>query len=57
MSHMKFRAGCPTKEEISVIAIENEDSFSALQQFLACVHLLTSLRRLLRFLYVMEKSG
>jgi SAM-dependent methyltransferase len=36
-------------------AIEGEANFHGLQQFLSCVHQLTSERRLLRFLYSVEK--
>jgi hypothetical protein len=35
-----------------LIAIEGESNFQGLQQFLSCVHTLTSERRLLRFVYV-----
>jgi cyclopropane fatty-acyl-phospholipid synthase-like methyltransferase len=39
----------------SLIACEGEDNFLGVQQFLGCVHTLTSERRLLRFLYTCEK--
>jgi hypothetical protein len=39
----------------ALVALETEANFIGLQRFLTCVHLLTSERRLLRFLYVMEK--
>jgi len=39
----------------ALVAIETEANFIGLQRFLSCVHSLTSERRLLRFLYVMEK--
>src|SRR5262249_53034583 len=39
----------------ALAAIETEVNFVGLQRFLTCVHSLTSERRLLRFLYVMEK--
>jgi SAM-dependent methyltransferase len=38
-----------------LIAIEGESNFQGLQQFLSCVHKLTSERRLLRYLYVAQK--
>jgi hypothetical protein len=43
------------KRKAALVAIETEVNFVGLQQFLSCVHSLTSERRLLRFLYVMEK--
>jgi SAM-dependent methyltransferase len=43
------------KRKSALAAIETEVNFVGLQRFLACVHSLTSERRLLRFLYVMEK--
>ena len=45
------------KRKSALVAIETEANFIGLQRFLACVHSLTSERRLLRFLYVMEKQG
>ena len=43
------------KRRSELIAIETETNFNGLQRFLTCVHSLTSERRLLRFLYIMEK--
>jgi ubiquinone/menaquinone biosynthesis C-methylase UbiE len=43
------------KRKSGLVAIETEANFIGLQRFLTCVHSLTSERRLLRFLYVMEK--
>jgi len=43
------------KRKAALVAIETEANFIGLQRFLTCVHSLTSERRLLRFLYVMEK--
>jgi SAM-dependent methyltransferase len=40
-----------------LIAIEGESNFEGLQQFLSCVHELTSERRLLRYLYVAQKPA
>jgi ubiquinone/menaquinone biosynthesis C-methylase UbiE len=39
----------------ALIAAEGEPNFTALQQFLSCVHILTSERRLLRYLYIGQK--
>lgn len=41
------------KDEL--IASEGNENFSGIQRFLGCVHILTSERRLLRFLYTCEK--
>jgi SAM-dependent methyltransferase len=43
------------KRKAALVAIETEANFIGLQRFPTCVHSLTSERRLLRFLYVMEK--
>ena len=43
------------RRKSALVAIETEVNFVGLQRFLTCVHSLTSERRLLRFLYVMEK--
>jgi hypothetical protein len=43
------------KRKAALVAMETKANFIGLQRFLACVHSLTSERRLLRFLYVMEK--
>ena len=43
------------KRKSALVAKETEANFSGLQRFLTCVHSLTSERRLLRLLYVMEK--
>src|SRR5262249_26117582 len=40
------------KRQAEFAAIEGERNFTGLQQFLACVHRLTSERRLLRLLYL-----
>ena len=42
------------KRKTELMALEGEQNFAGLQRFLACVHTLTSERRLLRFLYVAE---
>ena len=39
-----------------LIALEGQANFDGLQQFLSCVHRLTSERRLLRYLYSAEKA-
>jgi len=39
----------------ALIAAEGEASFTGVQEFLDCVHMLTSERRLLRYLYVAER--
>jgi len=38
-----------------LIECEGNENFLGVQQFLECVHALTSERRLLRFLYICEK--
>lgn len=43
------------KRKDAVIECEGEENFLGVQNFLKCVHALTSERRLLRFLYVCEK--
>jgi ubiquinone/menaquinone biosynthesis C-methylase UbiE len=43
------------KRKSVLVAVEGEANFAGLQRFLTCVHSLTSERRLLRFLYLMEK--
>jgi SAM-dependent methyltransferase len=40
-----------------LIAIEGDANFEGLQQFLSCVHKLTSERRLLRYLYFADKTN
>jgi ubiquinone/menaquinone biosynthesis C-methylase UbiE len=40
----------------ALLTIEGQENFEGLQQFLSNVHTLTSERRLLRFLYVAEKT-
>ena len=40
----------------ALIAAEGESNFAGLQRFLACVHTLTSERRLLRQVYLAEKE-
>ena len=44
------------KRKSALVAIESEANFAGLQRFLMCVHSLTSERRLLRLLYLMEKA-
>ena len=39
-----------------LMALEGAERYEGLQRFLACVHTLTSERRLLRFLYIAEKA-
>ncbi|HUB01090.1 MAG TPA: methyltransferase domain-containing protein [Terriglobales bacterium] len=41
----------------AVLAIEGEPDFSGLQKFLACVYQLTLERRLLRFVYLVQKKN
>jgi len=48
--------GARDEHRDALIAAEGEASFTGVQQFLSCVDTLTSERRLLRFLYVAEKS-
>ena len=43
------------KHRDELIAVEGEAKFVGLQQFLACVHALTSERRVLRYLYTAQK--
>src|SRR5262249_7961718 len=43
------------KRKTALMTIETEANFIGLQRFLTCVHSLTSERRLLRFLYMIEK--
>jgi SAM-dependent methyltransferase len=40
-----------------LIAIEGESNFKGVQQFLSCVHQLTSEHRLLRYVYLAQKSS
>jgi len=40
-----------------LVAIEGAANFDGLQRFLSCVHRLTAERRLLRYLYLAEKSA
>jgi len=42
--------------KVELIALEGEMNFEGLQQFLRCVNTLTSERRLLRYLYLAQKS-
>ena len=42
--------------KVELIALEGEMNFEGLQQFLRCVQALTSERRLLRYLYLAQKS-
>src|SRR5262249_22442162 len=45
------------KRKSALVPVETEANFLGLQRFLNCVYSLTSERRLLRFLYVMERSS
>ncbi len=44
------------KRKDALIAAEGEANFEGLQKFLSCVHMLTSERRLLRFVYLAQKG-
>lgn len=44
------------KRKANLAAVEGEANFSGLQRFLSCVHMLTSERRLLRYLYTASKG-
>ena len=48
----KRRHDARARRKADLVAIEGETNFLGLQDFLACVHTLTSERRLLRFLYI-----
>ena len=50
-----FEAREKRREEL--VAAEGRANFEGLQRFLSCVHVLTSERRLLRYLYVARKSA
>jgi SAM-dependent methyltransferase len=45
------------KRKDKLVAIEGAANFEGLQRFLACVHRLTAERRLLRYLYIVEKGA
>lgn len=45
------------KRKADLAAVEGEANFTGLQRFLSCVHVLTSERRLLRYLYWASKGG
>jgi ubiquinone/menaquinone biosynthesis C-methylase UbiE len=45
------------KREEELVAVEGNTNFEGLQRFLSCVHLLTSEKRLLRYVYVANKEG
>jgi len=45
------------KRREPLVAVEGEANFAGLQRFLSCVQLLTSEKRLLRFLYLARKEG
>ena len=47
--------GAREEHREALIAAEGEANFAGVQQFLSCVHMLTSERRLLRYLYVAER--
>ncbi|MFZ0634949.1 MAG: methyltransferase domain-containing protein [Candidatus Acidiferrales bacterium] len=44
------------KRKDDLVAAEGKDNFEGLQRFLSCVHILTSEKRLLRYLYVATKQ-
>ncbi len=44
------------KRKDDLVAAEGKDNFEGLQRFLGCVHILTSEKRLLRYLYVATKQ-
>lgn len=52
----RWRAARERRRE-ELIPLEGSDRYEGLQRFLACVHTLTSERRLLRHLYVAQKPG
>src|SRR5215472_3341142 len=43
------------KRKTELLTVEGDRNFEGLQRFLSCVHTLTAERRLLRYLYVMDK--
>jgi SAM-dependent methyltransferase len=45
------------KRKNELVAVEGNQNFEGLQNFLSCVHSLTAERRLLRYLYLADKSG
>jgi precorrin-6B methylase 1 len=45
------------KRKEVLVAAEGDTNFEGLQRFLSCVHILTSERRLLRYLYVASKKA
>lgn len=49
--------GAREKRRAALVDLEGEDNFESLQRFLSCVHTLTAERRLLRYLYVAERSS
>jgi len=49
--------GAREKRRAALVDLEGEDNFEGLQRFLSCVHTLTAERRLLRYLYVAERSS
>ena len=53
----KRRHDAREKRKIALIAAEGEANFEGLQRFLSCVRLLTSERRLLRYVYLAQKAG
>jgi len=52
----KRRHAARAKRKDALIAAEGEANFEGLQKFLSCVHMLTSERRLLRFVYLAQKG-
>ena len=55
LSHRWHDARSRRKSEL--VTLETEANFTGLQRFLSCVHSLTSERRLLRLLYLMQKRS
>jgi SAM-dependent methyltransferase len=45
------------KRKDKLVTVEGENNFEGLQRFLSCVHILTSERRLLRYLYLASKQA
>ena len=52
----KRRHDARAKRRTALVAAEGEANFDGLQQFLSCVHTLTSGKRLKRFIYLAEKE-
>ena len=45
------------KRKDKLVTVEDENNFEGLQRFLSCVHILTSERRLLRYLHLASKQA